>query len=186
MNNTAKMIIVLTAIGIISGGLLTYVNTWAEPEIIRHRQEETQNALKEIIPGASEFRKISNAEFAYFEALHKDGSPAGYLFVNSGNGYQGNISVLVGLDSARKTVLGIKVLEQSETPGLGTKASEPAYTDQFRGFPANESIAWKKVRTKANEIEAVTGATISSKAIGGIVENGIMLFNRNFSEHINE
>jgi len=82
---------------------------------------------------------------------------------------------MIGLDCDLKKITGMRVLEQVETPGLGTKVTEESFTNQFIGLvtePIIKCIKGAKA-TNTNEVEAITGATISSKAVLRIINDGL-------------
>ena len=91
-----------------------------------------------------------------------------------GQGYADRIELLLGLDPALETITGLFILEQKETPGLGNKIIEPQWRNQFIG---KQTDSWltvvKTAETGKQEIHAVTGATISSRAVAGIVNNAV-------------
>ena len=92
-----------------------------------------------------------------------------------GNGFQGKIRIIVGVNKNINNLLGLEVLEQLETPGLGAKVAETPFTKQFKNILLTPEVVAVKGITPSNpnEIEAITGATISSKAIVRIINDGI-------------
>jgi len=117
--------------------------------------EEIENTLRSIFPEMSRY-EIEDGIYVIYE----DGEKAGYAFTAAGGGYGGNIDILVGLDSGFE-IKGISILSQTETPGLGARITESSFTDQFKGLSA-DSIA---LRSEGGNIDAITGATISSRAV---------------------
>ena len=112
-----------------------------------------------------------------------EAEPVGVAFEAVGNGFQGKISIMVGISTDFSKINGIKILEQIETPGLGTKiVIDPTnkkdpfwFPNQFKNLitePMIEVVKNKKP-SKPTEIQAITGATISSKAIAIILNNQI-------------
>ena len=93
----------------------------------------------------------------------------------SGNGFQGKIKLMIGLTEDLNKTTSIEVLEQSETPGLGTKILEPPYKDQYNGLVTTPAIKLVKGVEPSNpyEVQSITGATISSRAVVTIVNGGI-------------
>ena len=92
-----------------------------------------------------------------------------------GNGYQGLIKMVVGVDSQIKTMKGMEVLESQETPGLGAEIAVDPFKAQFSGLPITHQIEYVKNEkpTEPYEIEAITGATISSRAVVNILNKKI-------------
>lgn len=169
-----KMILTLSIIGIISGALLSELSGWAEPKIAKHRLEDTKKAIFLVQPNGNNYKKIESLDFELYTVSIND-SLIGYALPYSGSGFQGNIRLMIGLDNELKKITGMRVLEQVETPGLGTKVSEEPFTKQFKNIITNpflECIKGAKA-TKSNEVEAVTGATISSKAVLRIINSGL-------------
>ena len=91
-----------------------------------------------------------------------------------GQGYADKIELLIGFDSAAKIITGLFVLDQKETPGLGNKIIKREWRDQFINKDTNRNIvAQKKGANAPNEIDAITGATVSSKAVCDIVNKTV-------------
>ena len=82
---------------------------------------------------------------------------------------------MIGLQSDLNKITSIEILNQTETPGLGTRVTEPPYKDQYIGLITVPKIEWVKGKppSKINEIQAITGATISSKSVVAIVNDGV-------------
>ena len=115
--------------------------------------------------------------------LIKEGNELGYALPYEGNGFQGKIRLMVGVTNDLGKVVGLRVLEQVETPGLGTKiVTDPSdkanpewFPGQFNGVITSPLITVVKNAkpSKDSEIMAITGATISSKAVVDIINSGI-------------
>ncbi|MEN8192268.1 MAG: FMN-binding protein [Bacteroidota bacterium] len=174
MKLVIQMLVTLSVIGIVSGALLSELSGWAKPKIEAHRKAATEKAIFLVQPEADKYKRIESVKFEIYEVYDHEMN-IGYALPYSGSGFQGNIRLMVGLDSDLEMVTGLRVLEQVETPGLGTKVTEKFFTDQFYYLLATPSIECVKGAkpSKDNEIEAITGATISSKAIVRIINNGM-------------
>ncbi|RKY50608.1 MAG: electron transporter RnfG [Candidatus Neomarinimicrobiota bacterium] len=183
MSNTARMIIVLTIAAILSGAILSVYNFYTYPKIQAHRQTELEKAIFEVIPDAEEYKKLELGEKVYYVGCTKKEKELGVAFLAEGNGFQGKISILVGMNMDMDTILAIKILEQVETPGLGTKiVDDPSnpedrkwFTNQFKGLRALPEITYVKNEkpSKPGQIQAITGATISSRSVVEILNNAI-------------
>lgn len=184
MNLLTKMLATLTLIGIISAVLLSEVNSWAVPKIIANRKAETERAIFVVQPNATKYKTIENINFELYEAFDDNDNSLGYALPYEGNGFQGKIRLIIGLHKDLKNMIALEVLEQVETPGLGTKVTETHFTNQFKNLIIKPEIKLVKgvPAQDQNEIQAITGATISSKAIVRIINEGI---NRLRSENIN-
>lgn len=90
-----------------------------------------------------------------------------------GSGLWGKIVLLLAYDTAQSTILGIDILEQSETPGSGARIVEENFRSQFRGLKAPHGVKAAKIKFKEGEFDGVSGATITSKAVEDIVNAAI-------------
>jgi len=175
MNKVVQMLLALTGIGIISGGLLAMVDGWADPLIAANKKAETEAAIFRVQPEGKNYEALNNAGFEVYKVKNKNADEIGYALVYEGNGFQGKIRLMCGLSKDLEKILALEVLEQVETPGLGTKVTETPFTNQFKKLETSPNINWVKgiPPSKPNEIQAVTGATISSKSVVAIINNGI-------------
>jgi len=155
LSNKAYPVVFLALIVIVSVVLLMVVNNITSPIVKKMQVEEIENTLRSIFPEMSRY-EVEDEIYVIYE----DGEKAGYAFTTAGGGYGGNIDILVGLDSGFE-IKGISILSQTETPGLGARITESSFTDQFKGLSV-DSIA---LRPEGGNIDAVTGATISSRAV---------------------
>ena len=184
MSNTTKMIVVLTAITMIAGGLLSSWDGITAPRIAAYKLLELKKAIAEVLPAYENYEEIKGEGMVlYVGKKAGESDPVGIAFEAVGSGFQGKISIMVGMTPDFSQIIGIKILEQIETPGLGTKIivdptnkQDPYwFPNQFKGLkvdPQIEVIKNKKP-SKPTEIQAITGATISSKAVAIIMNNEI-------------
>ena len=172
-NSIFRMIFALTLVGVFSGLTLVFMYKYAMPKIQVNMNADTDRAIRELFPGAG---KVEKSEVkGVYKLLDKTDKSLGYAFITEGNGYQGAIKLIVGVDPTIKTMKGIEVLESQETPGLGAEISMPPFKNQFKGLMLSHPIEYVK-NEKPNEpyeIEAITGATISSRAVVKILNKGI-------------
>jgi len=155
LSNKAYPVVFLSVIVIVSVVLLMAVNSLTSSIVESRRVEEITGILENIFPEMSEYELEDEVYIIY-----EDGEKAGYAFMASGSGYGGNIDILVGLDSGFG-IKGVSILSQTETPGVGNRITESSFTDQFKGLSASD-IALK---SEGGKIDAITGATISSRAV---------------------
>jgi len=126
-----------------------------------HRVEIDKNGAKKV--------------YTIYEARDKDGSLAGFVAKATGQGYADKIELLLGLDAKADNITGLFVLDQKETPGLGNKIVEKQWRGQFKNKPATRGlVVVKGGAKKAYEIDAISGATISSRSVTGIVNRIIL------------
>jgi Na+-translocating ferredoxin:NAD+ oxidoreductase subunit G len=175
MKTIIHMIAALTILGILAGGLLAYVNGWSSPLIAENERKETERAIFLVIPEGKSYERIQNAGFEVYKVFDESKSLSGYSLVYDGNGFQGKIKIMAGLNNNLEKITSIEILSQVETPGLGTKITEEPFKGQFNHLITSPSINWVKgtPASKENEIQTITGATITSKAVVDILNGGI-------------
>ena len=172
MNKIVKLALVLFAVSAIVAGVLGVVNELTYPVIDAQKQAKTAAAFASVLQ-ADRFDLIdfSNPDFPTVQTVHK-AEGAGYVVTSTFSGAQGNITLAVGVDNDFKCT-GISVIEHSETSGLGANAASTGevgvkFRAQFVG--EDENIALSKV---GGNIDALTGATITSRSITGAVATSI-------------
>jgi len=175
MKKAIRIILVLSVVGLISGASLVFVYKYAAPLIAENQKEETKKAIFNVLPGAASYEEVKKKGVDVYLVKDKDGKELGYAFEAEGNGYQGKIKLMVGIQSDLTTLTGIEVLESQETPGLGQEIDSGNFKKQFEGLKASPGIEYVKGKKpdKPNQIEAITGATISSKAVVNIISKEI-------------
>jgi len=175
MKEITHILATLTLIGVIAGGSLSLVSNWATPKILLNQKAETERAIFLVHLDGKKYEPMKNAGFEIYKVFDQADKSVGYSLVYFGNGFQGKIKMMIGLTEDLNKITSIEILEQSETPGLGTKILEPPYKDQFNGLIPNPIIKLVKgvEPTNPNEVQAITGATISSKAVVTIANEGI-------------
>ncbi|MFA4842256.1 MAG: RnfABCDGE type electron transport complex subunit G [Candidatus Omnitrophota bacterium] len=146
--------LILSLICLVAAGLLAGVNSVTRNRIIAQAQAEENAGLKEALPQAASFEAVesSDNEVIYYRALDNRGKVIGVTFKAQGKGYSGTVETLAGM-LEDGTITAIKVIAQNETPGVGSKIAEPKFTEQF------------KDKTSLEGVQAITGATISSRAV---------------------
>lgn len=158
--------------------LLAVTNTVTVPEIERLRIE-TENKMKAaVLPITSDFSEaktvtLDEVEYTYYEGYDENKEIVGYVFTTSSKGYGGELEIMVGVN-ADGTVSGMDFLSISETPGLGMNADKDSFKSQFVG--KSGEIGVNKTNPGDNEIQALTGATITSKAVTNAVNIALKLF----------
>lgn len=168
-----RLVWILTIICAVAGGVLALLNGVTEPKIAKQTEETVKHALHEVLPAATRFQEdsamleeagIGGEEITdFFLGYDQNETPIGMVMIVESRGYSSTIKLLVGI-GAEGLVSGVKVLSQSETPGLGNKIVE----DSFLLQPAlqDASIRQELAVTKdGGEVQAVTGATVSSRAV---------------------
>lgn len=153
MKETLKFGFILGIICIIAAGLLAGVDILTKPKILAQERLEEELSLKAIFPLAHHFEEVKeDNEIVYYKAFDGNSRLMGFAFKASGKGYAGQIKTLAGMLKSGE-ITDIKILSQNETPGLGSRIVDPGFTGQFKG------------KNDLSKVEAITGATISSKAV---------------------
>lgn len=188
MNISLRMIIVLTVVSLFAGISLVFVNQYAAPLIKQNAEKAIEKAVFTVLPDAKKTDKITFGETTIFKGINEENQPVGYAFLAEGSGYQGVIKIMVGIDSKLEKLTGIEILESVETPGLGAKIAKPHFKDQFKGVSVSPIINYVKGRkpTRPNEIQAITGATISSRSVVKILNTNIKKIKENLKEEKSE
>lgn len=160
---------VLCIITLVAGLLLAGVNKITAPKIAQAEQAASEAAMKKILPEAEDFVQM-NENVA---AAKKGDERVGFCVKVTTTGYGGDIVMMVGI-GAGSTVQGIEILSHGETAGLGAKIENEDFKKQFKDKnPVLEVV--KSETNSPDEITAITGATISSRAIAEGVEQAFEL-----------
>ena len=175
MNKVTRTIVVLTVIGLICGGVLSVVYQWTLPKIEQNQIRETNEAIFKVLPGTKFYRKTSKDDLTYFECFDRNSERIGTAIYCKGNGYQGEIKLLIGVNADFSRFTGMTILEQVETPGLGAKITEKWFENQFKWLVTTPPIEYVKGRSpeKPNEIQAIAGATISTQSVVKIINKAV-------------
>lgn len=169
------MVLALCLVGIISGGLLAQVNQWSKPRIAASQNAATEQAIYFVQPRGARYEPVTGLDFVVYRVFDAGDQVTGYAMVYQGKGFQGAIRLMIGLNENLSQITAIEVLDQSETPGLGALITGTGFKDQFRGLLTSPAVAWVKGAppSQPNEIQAITGATISTKAVVEIINQGV-------------
>jgi electron transport complex protein RnfG len=133
-----------------------------------------QNPAVDITPGTIAVEKDGKTSYYQVYRVSRAGRLSGWVVKAGGQGYADKIEILIGLDPNAKTISGIFILEQKETPGLGNKISLARWRNQFiQKSTIKPLVVVKGKNPTSNSIDAVTGATISSRSVTGIVNRTI-------------
>ncbi len=170
MKVEVKMVVVLTAIALISGGVLGVVYTKTKPKIQRNLELAKENALKKVVANVHSYEtKDLDRYTTVFIAKDEAGHVVGYGVLIQGSGFQGAIKLMAGFDTTGTKLTGLEIIENVETPGLGNRITEDWFKKQFQGrIPPINVVKGRKPENE-HEIQAITGATISSRSVVRIV-----------------
>lgn len=159
--------------------LLAVTNMVTAPKIDELAAERQNEAKKVVLSDAESFSDEKTVEkdgvqYKYYEGLSQSEEKIGYVFLTSAKGYGGDIDIMVGIGNDG-SVKGVTVLSISETAGLGMNAKNDKFLNQYKD--KNSEISVIKTGTPSdNEIQALTGATITSKAVTSAVNTALDLY----------
>lgn len=173
-NDVLKPIVVLLAICIIIPLALSLTDKITADRIVAlEEKNQTETMQKLILADSFDERSFGEKNsFDYFAAL-KEEKIIGYVFVKKAKGYGGDVSVMtaVNLDG---TVKSVAILDAAnETPGLGQNVTKESFYSQFADKKEGIKVVKNGADSEKNEINAVTGATISSKAVTAAVNEAL-------------
>jgi electron transport complex protein RnfG len=174
-NEYVRMIVVLTIFAAVCGFLLATVRNITAPEIEKQILINIKApALNDVL--ASSDNKFLNDKVEFeLEGMkyrvftgRKKGKAWAVAYEGKAMGFNGDVSIMLGLNIENDSIAGLRILTQQETPGLGARVAEPAFTKLFEGKKIAETF---KVKKDGGNVDAVTGATNSSRAVCKAVEN---------------
>jgi electron transport complex protein RnfG len=165
-----QMILVLGLVTLISGVVLAGIYTGLIPRIEANQQAALERSLSALFESADNpaFEELETEGPTVYRAESGAGDLLGYAVRVTTTGYGGEIRLLVGISSDLSSIAGMEVVQQVETPGLGAKITQEDFRQQFEGLDPSQNISYVKNQepdTEANEIQAISGATISSEAV---------------------
>ncbi len=170
-----KIGLILFAITAVSAALLAFVNGKTAPLIEKNQILNEQNAIKSVMPDAVNFKeeKITDEINAVadkytgkinkvYKALDKDNALIGVCVITETTGYDIGIQAATGV-SNDLTVNGVDIISMNETPGLGAKAADATFTDQYKGKSLGITVS--KSNPDDTQIQAISGATKTSDGV---------------------
>lgn len=170
-----KTALVLAAICAVAAVILAVMNSVTEPRIIAYENQKTISALEEVSCSMAigERQEVENADYVrYRYPLTKDGKASGWILGLVSNGYGGELNIVASYDNDG-VVMAVKLVSDSETPGVGKKAENAGYMDKFvgTGSAANPVPTSKGMLSEADS-NAVSGASITFTGISKALAYG--------------
>ncbi len=162
MKETMRLAVILLVIASVAGAILAFSNNATAGRIEEINAQITQEALSDIFGNIDEAKELADQDKMreeykdlkeIFEII-ENGESKGHSLTVFSNGYDGAIEMMVGIDS-EGNIMGVRLVNHSETQGIGSKADEPEFTDLFNDQNVEEEI----------EVQLISGATISSEAV---------------------
>lgn len=190
--STFRLVATLAVAGALAGLLIVLVNQHTKPIIDVYKAEQLKKAVYEVLPGVARYNTLylvndalsltlpegakENEYKRLYVGYDTGGQISGVAISRGESGFQDVVQIIFGFDPASGKLLGMKVLDSKETPGLGDKIfKDQAFVDQFFAGPETPLIGVKAGAGKGrpNEIDTITGATISSKVVIDIINHGL-------------
>ena len=180
MKEKMMMVFVLVAVSIASALMLAGINDLSYDVIKMNKERKLKLAVlsalnipfgngeaEEVFSGS--IKKINTPEGPIY--LSTDDRQKGLAFSAKGSGFWGPIVIMIGINPENLTIKGVEILQQEETPGLGARIEEEWFRNQFQGKNMDVPIRMmiKGAKPGPNDVEAVSGATLSSKFVEEII-----------------
>lgn len=187
-----RLVATLAIAGALAGLLIVAVNQHTKPIIDKYKAEQLKIAVYEVLPGAEHYNTFylvndelsltlpENAKESEYKRIYvgydASGQVNGVAISRGEPGFQDIVQVIFGFDPSSGKLSGMKILDSKETPGLGDKIfKDMAFVEQFFAGPETPLLGVKIGAGKGqpNEIDMITGATISSKVVIGIINHAL-------------
>lgn len=199
-SNILKNTLVLALVTVVCIFALALVNQVTRGPIEQAEINARAEIYKEVYEGANSFTEVENTDALLEKApevlasagfdgcfindvlavTNAQGSVEGYVIAStSPNGYGGNLQIAVGIKDG--VITGFEVVSNSETAGLGSKCTEPEFASQFKGKSAAKLEYTKTGASADNEIDAISGATITTNAVTEAVNSAIIFYQDSFA-----
>lgn len=196
MKPSVRMVVVLSAISLVSGialgGMYNATHERAENNILKFKKipavatisEAVNGPLDEAARAALEEKLLSDKRLVdlggkdplLLFVVTKDDAPVAVAFEGFGQGFGGELGVMTGISLETGDLVGIGITTMSETPGVGTRTKDPAFAAQFQGMKKDAVI---KVKKDGGIVDAVSGATVSSRAVAAAVDQARGTYQKN-------
>lgn len=185
--SSIRLILALGITGMLSGIILVSAYLYTNPMILANKKAALESAIFKVLPECKEYtamelvdgqlrEQVQTATTAnrteevpvVYAGYDGEGKLIGFAVPGSEPGFQDIIVSILGFDHVKKQIIGLQILESKETPGLGDKIfKDQDFQKNFEALVVdpNIEIVKKGEKTKANQVDAITGATISSKAV---------------------
>ena len=179
-----RLILTLGVAGLLSGLVLVTVYLATQPLILQNQAEALEAAIYRVVPGADTRKAFVVEDGQLVEYQGEEGVPSGevifgaydgdellgYAIPWEGAGFQDTIRLIYGYDPDSDQITGMEVLDSRETPGLGDKIiKDESFVNEFKGLAVDPAVEAVADGDGPNEVDTISGATISSKAVVSII-----------------
>ncbi len=201
-----RLIFTLGLAGFLAGVVLVGAYLFTKPMIDANKAAAIERAIFKVLPACKSFKilelkngklsdyKVQDKKQATGEApklvymgYNKSKEVVGFAILGAEIGFADVITILIGYDANKKTIVGYEVLECKETPGLGDKIiKDVSFQNNFKALLTEPEILFAKKgeKHKDNEVEAITGATISSKAVIRLLNKAMVQWKKPIGDYI--
>ncbi len=187
----SRLILILCSFGAACGLALALAFEWTQPRIDAHQAMLTEAAVREVLRGPDHFTPLyvsggtltatapAGADPAkldrVFVGYDQSGKAIGFAIPASGPGFQDNLKLIFGYDPATEQLIGMKLVDQRETPGIGDRIEKDlAFVQEFAGPRTPiEGVKAGRGQGNAHAVDMITGATISSRAVIAIINKRV-------------
>ena len=171
-NKIFKPIVVLCVICIVVTGALAATNSVTAPIIEAATLAAQEAARTELLPDAQGFEKVEGIDVANVSDVYRTTNDVGVVITSSAKGYGGDVVVMTAI-TPDGNIKQIKVTEAAETKGIGSNVTENSeYQANYSGLPATQALVL------GTDVDAYSGATISSRAVNNAVNSAIDAYNQ--------
>jgi electron transport complex protein RnfG len=173
--SATRMVVVMMIAGLLSGIVLAWVYVGTAPRIAQNHEAALNDAVLSVVAGAVRAERHPESGVVH-AAYAKDGSLAGLAVQAEGPGFMDTIRLIYGFVPRTQRIVGLQILDSRETPGLGDKImTDPDFVGSFRDLSVEPNIVpvTREKPSHPNEVDCISGATISSKAVVRIVQQSL-------------
>jgi electron transport complex protein RnfG len=184
MKHILKPALALFAIAAIATILLGLVRNITLEPIEKQRKKSQENTMKAVLSEADVFKEMPGNYARNIVRVYEGSKGAeliGYVIELSPSGYSGNIDMMVGISKAKNEITGMRVVRHTETPGLGAQAVKENF---YKKYDGKKLVLLRVVKSSPgeNDIEAITAATITTRAITSAVNEAIEFYNTRLNQ----
>ena len=160
---------------------LALTNNVTAEKIAENEAQSKQESMFSVLPEADHFEQVFEGIDDMYIGVDKNGSEVGYAISTATQGYGGQVKVMTGIKDNK--IIGVDVFyNDDETPGLGKNTSNASFRDQYKGLKADSPIAVSKDSSEGQTVDAVTSATISSRAVTKAVNEACRIYTEQVKE----
>jgi electron transport complex protein RnfG len=182
MSLSSRMVMVLTTVGVLSGGFLTTVGHLTKERIALNKQREIEKAITQVVPGTYSNKPLyKEKKLTIYGGINEEGILLGYALQAIGVGFQDEITFMLGTNTELTRINSLTILEQKETPGLGAKITDKeSFLQYWENKDCTQPLSLRKPAVSSpeelalSEINTITGATISSEAVLNTVNSSLV------------